>query len=313
MKTHLLLTSPVTAFSCYNFENAASYLMADVSIVCGSPKHDDAKRIAWAAIFLFPIGLFTLNGILLFLARNAILSERSTPLSRAVSFLHREHLPAFYFWELMEMARRFLLVGLYVIGPYERGSMMQLATACLTCIVFLVVQAQAMPYRGQTDNYVGICCSFALAVLFLACIFYKVSTLTDMQSLQAHMSHEQQEDFVLPTVALTIIIVLSVIGTLDFSAVVFIMQVAQRTRDFNRQAALKQQLLLRYLRTDEPVQLPTLEPEHYHLFLSQYARPCRTTALLLLTCCLGAPCYRYSKQPLLVYSVCGRLAKIAAV
>ena len=167
------------------------------------------------------------------------------------------------------MARRFLLVGLFVVGPYHPGSMMQLAMAALTCVVFLVAQAQAMPYRSQFDNYVGIGCSFSLAVLFLACIFYKVTTLTELQSLQARMSYEQHEDFVLPAGALTFIIFLSVIGTLALSAVLFVMQIAQRTRDFNQHAALKQKQLLRYVRTDAPVQLPALNSGHYHLFLSQ--------------------------------------------
>ena len=152
--------------------------------------------------------------------------------------------------------------------------MMQLAVAALTCVVFLVAQAQAMPYRSQSDNYVGISCSFALAVLFLACIFYKVTTLTELQSLQARMSYEQQEDFVLPAGALTFIIFVSVVGTLVLSAVLFVMQVAQRTRDFHQQAAQKQKRLLRYVQTDEPVQLPALESGHYHLFLSQCAHNC---------------------------------------
>ena len=71
--------------------------------------------------------------------------------------------------------------------------------------------------------------------------------------------------------ALTFIIFVSVVGTLVLSALLFVMQVAQRTRDFHQQAAQKQKRLLRYVRTDEPVQLPALEPGHYHLFLSQCA------------------------------------------
>ena len=107
----------IPAFSFYEFEGNQGYLVADVSIVCGSSKHRDAQSIAWAAIFLYQIGLFALNGTLLFCAREAILLQKPTPLSRATAFLHREYLTTMYFWELMEMARRFLLVGLYVIGP----------------------------------------------------------------------------------------------------------------------------------------------------------------------------------------------------
>ena len=260
------------AFGCYTFENAGSYLIADVSIVCGSLEHARARGIAWLAIFLYPIGLFSLNGGLLVLARQAILKEKPTQLSRAIGFLHSEYLPVMYLWELMEMARRFLLVGLFGIGPYHKGSMMQLAVAALMCVVFLLVQAQAMPYRNQSDNHFGIGCSFALSVLFLASICFKFTALTDQPKLQERMSLEQQKDFIVPARALSFILLLSVIGALVLSAILLVMQVAQRQRDLNRKAALKQQLLLRYARTDEPVQLPVLEPDRFHLFLSQCAR-----------------------------------------
>ena len=43
------------SFSCYKFEDS-QWLKADVDIECGTPKHDRAKALAWAAIFLYPIG-----------------------------------------------------------------------------------------------------------------------------------------------------------------------------------------------------------------------------------------------------------------
>ena len=54
-----------------------------------------------------------------------------------------EYTPEFYWWELMEMTRRFLLVGLYVVVPFHPGSIMQLAIANLTAIVYLCLQLQA--------------------------------------------------------------------------------------------------------------------------------------------------------------------------
>ena len=38
------------------------------------------------------------------------------------------------------MLRRFLLVGVFVVGPAQRGSVMQLAIATLLCLVYLAVQ-----------------------------------------------------------------------------------------------------------------------------------------------------------------------------
>ena len=48
-----------------------------------------------------------------------------------------------FWWELLEMLRRFLLVGLLsIINP---GSIMQLGTATIFCILFSSLQLQAKP------------------------------------------------------------------------------------------------------------------------------------------------------------------------
>jgi len=276
------------AFSCFQFEDGAGYLMADVSIECYTSEHRAAQAIACVAILLYPVGLFLLNGALLFRVRKAVLAGKPTPLSRSVAFLHREYQPLVYFWELVEMARRFLLVGIYVVGPYHSGSMMQLALAALTCIIFLVIQVQALPYRSPTDNSLAIGCSFSLAVLFLTCIFYKVSTLTELHELQARMSHEQREDFVLPAAALTFIITLSIVGSLVLSAILLAFQIVQRRQELKRQQELLKERRLRRVDDDSVVMLgppsipeirpPSLTPaaprpalsseRSFHIFLS---------------------------------------------
>ena len=153
------------AFSCYEFENTKSFLVTDVSIVCGSDEHARAKMLASIAIALYPIGLFALNGALLLTSRNAIVSGVPTTLSRATAFLHREYKPTAYLWELAEMSRRFLLVGAYVVGPYHPGGVMQLALAAITVLIFLVAQLLLMPYKSFTDNYLATSCRCAIARL----------------------------------------------------------------------------------------------------------------------------------------------------
>ena len=64
------------------------------------------------------------------------------------------------------MARRFLLVGLYVIWPFAQGTMMQVALASLTAIIFLVWQLQAEPFVQRLDDYLALCCSLSLTVWF---------------------------------------------------------------------------------------------------------------------------------------------------
>ena len=57
------------------------------------------------------------------------------------------------------MLRRFLLVGLYVCRPYHQGSIMQLAVANLTSVLYFAIQLQAMPYKSLSDNYLALGCS----------------------------------------------------------------------------------------------------------------------------------------------------------
>ena len=76
----------------------------------------------------------------------------------------------------MEMGRRFLLVGLFVVWPFKQGTIMQVAMANLTAILFLVLQLQVMPYRSLMDDYLALGCSLSLCVMLLCTIFYKVPT-----------------------------------------------------------------------------------------------------------------------------------------
>ena len=74
----------------------------------------------------------------------------------------------------MEMGRRFLLVGLFVVWPFKQGTIMQVAMANLTAILFLALQLQVMPYRSLMDDYLALGCSLSLCVMLLCTVFYKV-------------------------------------------------------------------------------------------------------------------------------------------
>ena len=56
-------------------------------------------------IIIYPVGLLVLNGVLLFMARKAIMDNTPTTLSRSIAFLYREYEPHMWWWELVEMSR----------------------------------------------------------------------------------------------------------------------------------------------------------------------------------------------------------------
>ena len=147
------------------------YLKADVSIQCGTPEHDEIVRLAWLAISVYPIGLLGVIAFLLWRAQHAIGANRrtdsrpSTALSRAITFLYKEYSPGMFWcssrcggtspcliflspsltisrlprrWELVEMLRRLVLVGLMVLAS---GSQLQLIIGAQTLLAPLCHRA----------------------------------------------------------------------------------------------------------------------------------------------------------------------------
>lgn len=177
---------------CCCFHWLDRYLRADVAITCGTPDHAAAQAAALLAILLYPLGLLLFFGLLLMLARSAIVADKPTRLSTAVAFLHREYEPIMFWWELMEMARRVVLVGVFVVLPWDlQGSIEQLAYGTMVTLVYLTVQITASPYRNPSDDFFATGCSLAIAMFFLCSLIFKYTELTQVVYLQERMSSEQ--------------------------------------------------------------------------------------------------------------------------
>ena len=148
-----------SAFSFYEFKDGSSFLRADVDIKLGSAEHTRAMNVAILGIVLYPVGMPVFFGVLLWCAREAIVSGQPTPLSSATRFLHGDYKALFFWWELAEMLRRFLLLG--VLGMVKQGSLEQIAYGGLTSLVLLTIQTVAVSARAQTISLqqCAPCCS----------------------------------------------------------------------------------------------------------------------------------------------------------
>ena len=249
-------------FPCYTLEGGQGWLIADVTIECGaSEEHAHAVLLAWLAVFLYPVGLMVLNLVLLLWAHHAIIQKKPTVLSRAIAFLYREFDVTCFWWELAEMLRKFLLVGLFVV--VQPGSIMQIALGTIVCASFLMVQLQAKPYKSKTDDFLAAASSFALLMLFFCSTIYKYVELTQTRDLQAKLSDEQVEDYAVSSVVLSLILWLSVLGSIGVAGVLAVVQIAI---DIRRNAQLRR---LKHAETGKWVECkPLNDPRAYHLFLS---------------------------------------------
>jgi len=248
-------------FPCYWFEDGTKgWLRKDVSLQCHSPS-DLPMPLVWLAVGLYPIGITVFCGVMLLKASTAIIAGKETPLSRATGFLHREYVPTAFWWELMEMLRKFLLVGLFVtLAP---GSITQISIGTIVCAMYLMVQLQAQPYKNMSDNYLAVATSFSLLMVFFICVIYKYAALTGSEDLQEKMSIEQKNDYIVDNTLLSAILVLSVLGALIASAVLLVVQIIMEIKN---NAKLRR---LKYAATGKWVECKTLaDPQAFHLFLS---------------------------------------------
>ena len=138
----LVTTVAFDSFPLYVFEDN-SFLKADVQVEYGSAAYDNVVSWAVVAIVAYPVGILVIFGALLFAARDAIMNKQPTALSESIAFLHREFEPHMFWWELMEMLRRLVLVGLMVLYPRK---ILKLVLGTLVSAAFLLFQVQASPY-----------------------------------------------------------------------------------------------------------------------------------------------------------------------
>jgi hypothetical protein len=77
-----------------------AFLREELSIECESEEHWQIKRIASVFLAIWPVGMPLSYLFLLLLCRDAIRKNRTTPLTRATSFLHGEYVAQYFWWEV---------------------------------------------------------------------------------------------------------------------------------------------------------------------------------------------------------------------
>ena len=261
----IVTTTAFDAFSCYHFEDGRSFLKKDVSIECRTPAHDDVISLSSLAIAIYPVGTWLLNAALLFFARKAITSRKPSPLSRSIAFLFREYKPELFWWELVEMSRRLVLIGVMVL---YQDRMMQLLAGTLLTTVFLLLCVQAAPYEELADSYLASVTSFSLVVLFVCCVAFKYQQLPSLPEISVRLSPEQQTLYVLDIDTLVLVITASVVGTLIFTLTLFGVQFAAEGRRLRRERLANRARRLRSRNDDTMIEAPPISEDSYHLFLS---------------------------------------------
>ena len=156
------------AFSCEDFDNGMSRLRADYAVDCNDEgEYGEVERLAWAAIFIYPIGVPLVYLALLHAARDAILSEHPNQLSTALSWLHKGIEPRIYWWEIAEIVKKLFLVGFAaLIVP---GRTIQLIIGFAFCSsTFSSVRCAS--HTSSTKTTSSACCAISCSPRCSSCV-----------------------------------------------------------------------------------------------------------------------------------------------
>ena len=217
------------AFSCHSFDDGSEYLRADVSIV-RTDDHYYARQVHRRDCNLRCQRARILRILALYCAACHHLRQVERAL-QAISFLHREYEPRMYWWEVMEMLRRLLLVGVFVLPRHDgQGSIEQLGYGTVTATLYLAIQTSAAPFKHATDDFFAAGCSLMLALFFVCSIFFKFAELTQLAELQDRMTIEQKDDYLMPYTVFGGILMAACSGVFVLLGVIFAMQAGDQAR-----------------------------------------------------------------------------------
>ena len=197
---------------------------------------------------------------LLYKVRNKLINSERSELASALGFLHEPFKPQYFWWELVLVAQKLIIVGFFVLEPFQPGSFIQLMLGMSVVLVFTVVQMQVQPYRSRRDNLLATTCSVSLFSFFLGSVLYRFYELTnEFDAVSAQLTSSwASKRFTLSLELISALMFVSLFGSI-------IMMIALECLEF---IAPNGTDVFRWDLDDSQVVPPLLRAEQFHTFLS---------------------------------------------
>ena len=112
-----------------------------------------------------PVGVPAVYTALLFFVHG-----RGGDTSQMLGFLTRSYRAPYFWWELVETAKKLLFASFFALPFMGHGTLVQLLVAMVLQLAFLVLQVYAAPFRRPSDNYFALSANVALVFVFFSCM-----------------------------------------------------------------------------------------------------------------------------------------------
>ena len=205
-------------------------------------EYQQIRYLAFLAILLYPVLVPVAYVALLYKARHAVWTGRRTKLSQSITFLTEEYAPTFFFWELVEVLKKLILVG--VMSVVMPGAINQLVLAFVIALCFLVALMTAKPYKRPEDNVIALAAGFCLAMFFFFTLILKFQTLTE--AVEGSLTGQLAKSFAFDHSTNTALLLVSTLGATILGGAMVLIEVsavaAAEAAERRKQAAMAAEL-----------------------------------------------------------------------
>jgi Ca2+-binding EF-hand superfamily protein len=143
-----------------------SVLHADYGVNC-----DDTSVVrngmGVLLVGIWPVGVPATLFISMLRYREAIVAQDEAAL-RMFEFVIADYKPEYWYWEVVELARKLLLSGLIVV--VGRGTVAQAVAAVMISCFFLALSMRTLPFKSRALNAVKIVSEVQLFMVLLVCV-----------------------------------------------------------------------------------------------------------------------------------------------
>jgi len=169
-------SSIFAAWTCETYEldsiavplETTAFLVADHSLQCDLSNKEYSRMVSLAFVFvgIWPIGVPFLFLVVLLRCRSPILKGRLTRLVQSTSFLHKEYVKHFYWWEVLFLTQRMFIIGFVQWIPHTQLFVRTLF-GTLVSFGYLVLLFSVKPYRRQDVATAALAVQSAMVLIFL--------------------------------------------------------------------------------------------------------------------------------------------------
>merc|ERR1711935_38462 len=174
----------------------------------------------------YPIMMPLLYAGIFWRVRRAVGNNQPTELSHALRFMTDDFDTSFFFWDLVEMMKKLVLMG--AMSTVYPGTISQLVLAYMFVICFMVALLVAKPYKRDGDDALALAANFGLVMFFFFSLILKVQDL--IERMDASLTDRLRDEFEFDTSTNAGLLIAASFGATGLAGLMMLFGVVRESR-----------------------------------------------------------------------------------